>query len=205
MSLASSVARPSPCTRCTPKQQRPRPTLTAEQIFRDHAARIYNLARRMLGHDADAEDITQEVLLQVVRKLDTFRHESEFSTWLHRVTVNAALAHRRKCARRSERQMSEPMEHVLEDDARVSPLRLAPSRPEQHVLDQETQILIEQAIDTLPPLYHDVYVLADLEGLPNAEIGELLELGVPTVKSRLHRARLFMRATLSPHFEEIRL
>jgi RNA polymerase sigma-70 factor (ECF subfamily) len=174
-------------------------------VFRDHAARIYNLARRMLGHDADAEDITQEVLLQVVRKLDTFRYESEFSTWLHRVTVNAALAHRRKCARRSERQISEPMEYVLDEDARVSPLRLAPSRPEQRVLDQEIQALIEDAIDALPPLYRDVYVLADLEGLPNAEIGELLALGVPTVKSRLHRARLFMRETLAPHFEEIHI
>jgi RNA polymerase sigma-70 factor (ECF subfamily) len=204
MSLASYAARASSCPRLV-KEICPPPTLTAEQVFYEHASRIYNLARRMLGHEADAEDITQEVLLQVVRKLDTFRHESEFSTWLHRVTVNAALAHRRKCARRSERQMSEPMEYVLEEDAQASPLRLMPSRPEQDVLNEETQALIEQAIDALPPLYRDVYVLADLEGLPNAEIGELLALGVPTVKSRLHRARLFMRAALAPHFEEIRI
>jgi RNA polymerase sigma-70 factor (ECF subfamily) len=206
MSPVSSLARSSACLRTPERNGRSKPsTITAEQVFREHAARIYNLARRMLGHDADAEDITQEVLLQVVRKLDTFRHESEFSTWLHRVTVNAALAHRRKCARRSERQMSEPMEHLLEEDSRTASQRVTASRPEQHVLDQETQALIEQAIAALPPLYRDVYVLADLEGLPNAEIGALLDLGVPTVKSRLHRARLFMRETLAPHFEEVRL
>src|SRR5438445_13663130 len=66
--------------------------LTPEQVFRDYAPRVYNLARRMLGNDADAEDVTQDVLLQVVRKLDTFRGEAALPTWLHRVTVNAAPA-----------------------------------------------------------------------------------------------------------------
>src|SRR5881396_1349219 len=68
------------------------PPLTAERIFLDYAPRVYALARRMLNNDADAEDVTQDVLLQVVRKLDTFRGESNLTTWLHRVTVNAALA-----------------------------------------------------------------------------------------------------------------
>jgi RNA polymerase sigma-70 factor (ECF subfamily) len=162
------------------------------------------LARRMLGHDADAEDITQEVLLQVIRRLDTFRHESELSTWLHRVTVNAVLAHRRKCARRSERQMSEPMEHLLEEGDRATSRRPTTARPEQYVLDQETQALLEQAVAALPPLYHDVYVLADLEGLSNAEIGALLKLNLTTVKNRRHRARLFLREALAPHFEMAR-
>jgi RNA polymerase sigma-70 factor (ECF subfamily) len=77
----------------------------------------------------------------------------------------------------------------------VAPERLAQSR--------ETQQLIDQAIARLPDTYRDVYVLADVEGLPNAEIAGLLELGVPAVKSRLHRARLLMRRTLAPHFEEV--
>src|ERR1700716_3533223 len=86
------------------------PPLTAEQVFRDHAPRVYNLARRMLGNDADAEDVTQDVLLQVVRKLDTFRGDANFTTWLHRVTVNAALAHRRKRANREQREVRDPLE-----------------------------------------------------------------------------------------------
>src|SRR3954453_17128380 len=72
--------------------------LTPERVFHEYLPRVYNLARRMLGNDADAEDVTQDVLLQVVRKLHTFRGDAAFSTWLHRVTVNAALAHRRKRA-----------------------------------------------------------------------------------------------------------
>src|SRR5260370_40958649 len=82
--------------------------LTPDQVFRDYAPRIYHLARRMLGNDADAEDVTQDVLLQVVRKLDTFRGESAFPTWLHRVTVNAALAHRHKRGVTQERQVAHP-------------------------------------------------------------------------------------------------
>src|SRR5437588_13060937 len=70
------------------------PPLTAERIFRDYAPRVYALARRMLNNDADAEDVTQDVLLQVVRKLNTFRGEAAVGTWLHRITVNAALAQR---------------------------------------------------------------------------------------------------------------
>src|SRR5438093_8720966 len=84
--------------------------LTPERVFRDYAPRVYNLARRMLGNDADAEDVTQDVLLQVVRKLDTFRGESAFPTWLHRVTVNAALAYRRKAASRPEITAADPLD-----------------------------------------------------------------------------------------------
>src|SRR5438874_11774950 len=76
--------------------------LTPDQVFRDYAPRVYALAKRMLGNDADAEDVTQDVLLQVVRKLNTFRGEADVGTWLHRITVNAALAHRAKRARRQE-------------------------------------------------------------------------------------------------------
>src|SRR5436309_11988653 len=93
----------------------PEATLTPERVFRDYAPRIYNLARRMLGSDADAEDVTQDVLLQVVRKLGTFRGESALSTWLHRITVNAALAHRRKRALRTQHQVHDPLEHFMED------------------------------------------------------------------------------------------
>src|SRR5579872_6438927 len=86
-------------TKQTPIERPPDPAPhSAEEVFHEYAPRVYNLARRMLSSDADAEDVTQDVLLQVVRKLPTFRGESAFPTWLHRVTVNAALAHRRKRA-----------------------------------------------------------------------------------------------------------
>src|SRR5262245_34901946 len=115
--------------------------------------RVYNLARRMLGNDADAEDVTQDVLLQVVRKLDTFRGESAFPTWLHRVTVNAALANRRKRAVREEHRVYDPLDNfVANGHAHASPVRPWSMRPEQPVLDQETHQLIESAIAKMPIL-----------------------------------------------------
>src|SRR5438034_4713308 len=91
--------------------------LTAERVFNEYAPRIYNLARRMLCNDADAEDVTQDVLLQVVRKLNTFRGDAQISTWLHRVTVNAALSHRQKRANRQKHEGGEAADDVLETAA----------------------------------------------------------------------------------------
>lgn len=179
------------------------PPLTPEQVFRNYAPRVYNLARRMLGSEADAEDVTQEVLLQVVRKLHTFRGESAFPTWLHRVTVNAALAHRRKRAQREEHETHDPLDSFLDNGHHLAPVKKWWINPEDQVLDRETHAMIEQAIDKLPPIYRDVFVLADVEGLPNSEIADMLGLSVPAVKSRLHRARLLLRDALAPHFEEV--
>jgi len=176
--------------------------LTPERVFHEYAPRVYNLARRMLGNDADAEDVTQDVLLQVIRKLDTFRGEAAFPTWLHRVTVNAALANRRKRARRDEGRVNDPLESFTDDGHHADHVRPWPRLPETLVLDREQKQTIEQAIASLPEMYRDVFVLADVEQLPNAEIGELLDLSVPAVKSRLHRARLMMRDALSRYYEE---
>src|SRR5262245_8723218 len=123
------------------------PELTPEQVFRDYAPRVYNLARRMLASDADAEDVTQDVLLQVARKRPTFRRESAFPTWLHRVTVNAALAHRRKKAAREQHQVGDPVEMFTEEEHHRVPVRrwrsAAALSPEEQALDRETQQLIE--------------------------------------------------------------
>ena len=174
--------------------------LTPELIFREYAPRIYAIARRMLGNDADAEDVTQDVLLQVIRKLDTFRGDSQIGTWLHRVTVNAALAHRQKRANRQKHEAGEVDDETLGGGPAGGVKRWNVS-PDEPVLAEEQAAIIEKAIGTLPEPFRDVYVLADVEGLPNAEIGEMLGLSVPAVKSRLHRARLRMRDELAPHFE----
>jgi RNA polymerase sigma-70 factor (ECF subfamily) len=175
--------------------------LTPELVFREYAPRIYNIARRMLGNDADAEDVTQDVLLQVVRKLDTFRGDAQLSTWLHRVTVNAALAHREKRANRQRHEAGAVSDESMETAAPDAPVKRWNVSPDEPVLAAEQQEIIEKAINELPEPFRDVYVLADVEGLPNAEIGEMLGLSLPAVKSRLHRARLRMRDALAPHFE----
>jgi RNA polymerase sigma-70 factor, ECF subfamily len=162
----------------------------------------------MLGNDADAEDVTSEVLMQVVRKLHTFRGEAQLPTWLHRVTVNAALAHREKRANRTKHEYG-TAEDALEAAVAVDPsgrVKLArPSygaNPAEIVLADEERELIEEAVQLLPEPFRDVYVLADVEGLPNHEIGEMLGLSLPAVKSRLHRARLRMRDLLAPHYAD---
>jgi RNA polymerase sigma-70 factor (ECF subfamily) len=176
--------------------------LTAEAIFHQYAPRIYNLARRMLANDADGEDVTQDVLLQVVRKLNTFRGEADFATWLHRVTVNAALVHRRKSAPRLAREASASAKDMEDSGRPVSFTSLWAAGPDSQLIGQETRELIERAVRGLPEKYRDPFVLSDLEGRSNAEIGGLLGLSLPAVKSRLHRARLLLREALQPHFEE---
>jgi RNA polymerase sigma-70 factor (ECF subfamily) len=173
-----------------------------EQALHEYAPRVYSLARRLLNNDADAEDVTQDVLLQVLRKLDTFRGEAAFPTWLHRITVNAALDYREKRARREQGRVPAALAEEDEHAHVPSAVRRWSGSPERHLLARETHDLIEGAIAGLPEHYRDVYVLADVEGLPNAEIADLLGLGVPAVKSRLHRARLMLRDALAPHFEE---
>jgi RNA polymerase sigma-70 factor (ECF subfamily) len=175
---------------------------SAEDVFHTYGSRVYNLARRMLNNELDAEDVTQDVLLQVVRKLPSFRGESTFPTWLHRVTVNAALGHRRKKASSAQHLTLEALDSILEGAQRIVPVRRWSVGPEAAALDHETQKLIERAIAGLPEPYRDVFVLSDEEGITNADIGEMLGLSLPAVKSRLHRARLMLRDALAPHFEE---
>ncbi|HKI35933.1 MAG TPA: sigma-70 family RNA polymerase sigma factor [Gemmataceae bacterium] len=195
--LAPRLAAPDP-----PEPAAPEP-LTPEVIFSRYAPRVYNLARRLLGNEADAEDVTQDVFVQLLRKLPTFRGEAAFPTWLYRVTVNAALAYRRKRAlRKTEPLPPEPLEDFHHTGEHRHPVRRWATGPEQLALDHEARRLIEAAIAELPEAFRDVYVLADVEELPNAKIAEVLDLSVAAVKSRLHRARLLLRKRLAPHFEE---
>jgi len=180
------VEEPVPTPSADPRQ--------AEEIFARHAGRVYNLARRMLGNEADAEDVTQEVFLQVVRHLANFRGECDITTWLHRITVNAALALRRRRYRHQETQTDAPLDHL-------PATRSTPSTcPEGQAIDRETRAPLERSIRQLPQIYPDVFVLSDVEGLSNPEIGTVLGLGLAAVKSRLHRARLLVREMLTPHF-----
>jgi len=115
-------------------------SLTAEQFFHEYGPRVYNMARKMVSSDVDAEDVAQDVFMQVVRKLPTFRGESAFPTWLHRVTVNAALAHRRKRTLRGGSGLSEALPDFLEADVI--------DRPEEQLLDAEQRLLVQRAVES---------------------------------------------------------
>ncbi len=194
--------RNGPGTTPRPKENLSPFPLSAEQVFHDYAPRVYHTARRMLRSDVDAEDVTQDVLLQVVRKLPSFRGESAFPTWLHRVTVNTALSHRRKQAVREERRVEGPLHAFLEDGAPASPGRIETLSPDVQALTRERRRQIERAIASLPEVYRRVFILADVEGRPNQDVADAMGLSLPAVKSRLHRARLLLRDALAPYFED---
>jgi RNA polymerase sigma-70 factor (ECF subfamily) len=170
---------------------------TVAQICEHYGSRIYNLARWMAFNRCDAEDITQDVFLQLVRKLATFRGESEFTTWLHRVTVNAALGHRRRFGVRRTLAAVGPLEHFLDRGRHWWSLQ-----PDHQAQTRELQRKIDQAIARLPKIYRQVFVLADVNNLPLADVADLLMVKLGAIKSRLHRARRLLRTYLAPYLED---
>ena len=177
-----------------------RATGTAEWLFLHYAPRVYNLARRLLGDDAEAEEVTQDVLFQAVAWLDAHGGEVEVAEWLLR-RVAEAVRLRRLRANGNRRRSFSQLLIVHSDSPSATHCGVGPAARDRGGFAAETCGLIEEAISRLPEVYRDVYVLADVEGCANARVGEALGLSAAAVTSRLHRARLLMRKTLAPHFE----
>jgi RNA polymerase sigma-70 factor (ECF subfamily) len=157
-----------------------------EELFNLHHGKVYALCLRMTGSTAEAEDLTQEVFVLVFRKLDTFRGESAFTTWLHRLTVNHVLMHFRKNRSRKEQltEDGELPEHVIKGR------NVLGSFP---ILDR---LALDEAIVQLAPGYRVVFILHDVEGLEHSEIANILGCAVGTSKSQLHKARMKLRLLL---------
>jgi RNA polymerase sigma-70 factor (ECF subfamily) len=158
-----------------------------EAIFKLHHRRVYALCLRMTGNMAEAEDLTQEVFIQVFRSLKSFRGEAAFSTWLHRVTVNQVLMHfRRRVVRKEQTTKDGELPDVPVESSRRS--NRAP------VLDR---IMLNEAIARLPLGYRTVFILHDVKGLRHDEIARELDCSVGTSKSQLHKARMRLRELLT--------
>jgi len=152
------------------------------QLYRRHTPRLHQLALRLLGgNDADAEDVVQDTWIKAVEKLDTFRWESAFGTWLHAIALNVTRESARRRGRRQETALPEDQE---------------PEAPAP--LDHVEVMDLERAIATLPDGYRTVLVLHDVEGYTHEEIGERLGVAAGTTKSQLFWARRAMRAQLAP-------
>jgi RNA polymerase sigma-70 factor, ECF subfamily len=152
-----------------------------ERLYRGHVGRVHALARRMTDDDV-AEDLTQEVFIRAWEKLPTFRGESRFGTWLHRLAVNHILSRRETLRKREARRVTG--EGIL--DRVVAPLRRASGL----ALD------FERAVVRLPEGARQVFVLYDVEGYGHEEIAEAMGISVGTSKSQLHRARMLLRGHL---------
>lgn len=173
-----------------------------EQIVDRYQDKAYRLAWSMMKDDDQAADVVQDAFLNVYRKLDTFKGDSKFSSWIYRVVVNAALMKLRKQKRRSEVQLDALGPSFLDDDHTVTSMSQWRTRGDEAALDHELREKIVAAVDELEPKYQTVFVLKEVEGLSLQEIGDIMDLSIPAVKSRLHRARLYLRATLEPYLSE---
>jgi len=175
-----------------------------EEIFNRYVDKIYGISLRITRNPARAEEVLQEVFLTLITKADTFRGEAKFSSWLYRVTVNTSFMHLR-AEKKYESTLS--LENYVSYDEKGTLMgRIKAkdwsSRPDILIFRKEGLELIEKAINELPESYRVVFHLRDVEGLSNEEISNILDLSIPAVKSRLHRARLFLRDKLSDYFDE---
>ena len=155
-------------------------------LYEMHKRRVYSLCLRMTGNTAEAEDLVQEAFLQLFRKVSTFRGESAFSTWLHRLAVNVVLMHLRK---KGLQQVS--LDEV--DSSQDEPVKRDYGDNDRRLTGSVDRISLSRAIDELPPGYRTVFVLHDIEGYEHNEIAEIMDCSVGNSKSQLHKARMKLR------------
>ena len=157
-----------------------------ETLYQRHNRRVYSICLRMLGNPNDADDVTQDVFVQLFRKIDSFRGDSAFTTWLHRMTVNQVLMRFRKRGIK--------LEMTTEDGEFPTLMERGTERPSRMpIIDR---IALDRAITELPPGYRTVFVLHDIEGFEHEEIARQLNCTVGTSKSQLHKARMRLRTLL---------
>lgn len=170
-----------------------------ERLVREHMARMLAVARRLLRNEEEAREAVQDGFISAFRSIGTFSAEARLSTWLHRITVNAALMRIRARARRQEVSIEELLPRFLEDghaEHRSAQWRSPLSELER----EEDQRFVREAIDRLPDNYRNVLLLRDIEELSTADTAELLGLTENAVKVRLHRARQALMSLLDPRF-----
>lgn len=168
------------------------------QLYALHKRRVYSLCLRMLGNVAEAEDLTQESFLQLHRKIATFRGDSAFSTWLHRLTVNVVLMHLR---RKGLNLIS--LDEALDPSPDRGPARSF-GAPDLQLSGSIDRMTLEKAIESLPAGYRLIFVLHDIEGYEHNEIATLLDCSIGNSKSQLHKARMKLREALrTPADEEV--
>ncbi len=158
-----------------------------EEIYTRHHRRVYSICLRMLQNTHEAEDLTQEVFIQLYRKIGSFRGDSAFTTWLHRMTVNQVLMHFRKRTVKYEKTTEEG----------ETPVQIVVGTENLGKMQIVDKISIDNAIRQLPAGYKNVFVLHDVEGYEHEEVAKILGCSVGTSKSQLHKARLKMRKLLN--------
>jgi RNA polymerase sigma-70 factor, ECF subfamily len=168
-----------------------------ERLYHLHSRRVYSLCLRMVGNTAEAEDLTQEAFLQLFRKIATFRGESAFSTWLHRLSVNVVLM---KLRRKSATETS--LEEMTEPDEEAGNRRRDFGAADLQLSGSIDRVNLQRAVEQLPPGYKAVFVLHDVQGFEHNEIAEIMHCSIGNSKSQLHKARMRLRDLLHEALRE---
>jgi RNA polymerase sigma-70 factor, ECF subfamily len=170
----------------------------AERLVEAYGARAYGLALRITRNAQDAEEIVQDALWTIARKIDSFRGEAAFGSWLYRIVANAAYQRvRGQHRRRSEISLDEILPTFHESGEHATPIVDWSPAVEDPARQTELREILSAALDTLPEEYRTAVILRDVEGLSNNEVAQALGLSVANVKTRIHRARLFLRHRLA--------
>ena len=168
---------------------------TFVNIAEENAGFVYNVAYRMMGNPHDAEEVAQDAFVSAFKARDRFRGESQATTWLYRITVNAALMRLRRDKRR--REMT-----VTEDARPDSPSTDLAEMPGPAALNSELGKKLVAAVDDLPDDLRTAVVLRDIQGLSNSEAADILGVSIPALKARLHRGRVVIRGKLSEYVQQ---
>ncbi len=170
-----------------------------QELVSRYENKVYRLAIKLTRNETLAEEVLQEVFLRIYEKLDTFRGESALSSWIYRIAANTCFAKLNLEKRHQHADLEEAMpqaEQALHEQQEPSL-----DAPDRSLLSSEALDVISRAIERLPEDFRVVLVLRDVEGLANEEVARILDLSVPAVKSRLHRARLLLRKRLARYFD----
>ncbi|MEW6721400.1 MAG: sigma-70 family RNA polymerase sigma factor [Thermodesulfobacteriota bacterium] len=173
-----------------------------EELLRMYQGKIFNLAMSILKNESDAEEATQDVFMTVIRKVNTFKGNSAFYSWMYRICVNTCLMRLRGKRRNDTVAIEDFMPVFTEEGVHASPMDDWSKEVERKALNEELGNMIRKFTEELSEKYRVVFVLSDVEGLSNEETAKILGMTVPAVKSRLHRARLFLRGQLERYLRE---
>ena len=173
-----------------------------DKLAEIYQKKIYGLSFHLTRNQMDAQDVTQEVLLTLFRKINMFQGKSAFSSWVYRIAVNASYMKLRSKKKEPNVSIDELMPSFNSAGFQQEKIQDWSENTESLLFTKETRDVINKAVDLLPEKEKVVFLLRDVEGLSTEKTGEIMNLTVPAVKSRLHRARLFLRKKLSYYFEE---
>ena len=176
-----------------------------EQLANLYQKKIYSLSFNLTRNAMDSEDVTQEVLLTLFRKIHTFQGRSAFSSWVYRITLNSTYMKLRSRKKEHSISIEELLPSFNGSGFQQEKIQDWSEKTESLLFDNEVRETIQKAVNLLPDKEKIVFLLRDVEGLSTSNVSEVLNLSIPAVKSRLHRARLFLRKKLANYFDEYKV